>query len=215
MINDIKHIFNKGVNKSPIFLDDSDKKRFLESLYKLNNKGRALRDRSKDMFQNPPGQKKIVEVLKWTLMPNYFHLLLLEKETGGITEFIKRLTNSYTKYFNIKYKRSGYLFQNKTQTLLIERKEQFLYIPSYIDLSSLSLSYPSWKENGVKNADRAMEWLTDYEWSSFYDYQDVMQRKYNCLINQAEFYKNFSTNKNKYKTDLLKLIKEPLNKLDR
>lgn len=210
MTKNIKHIFNRGINKNPIFLDEADKRRFIESLYKLNNKGSAIRDRSRNMFNKPPEQKKLVEILKWTLMPNHFHLLLLEKEKGGITEFIKRLANSYTKYFNMKYKRSGYLFQNRTQTLLLETKQQFQYIPSYIDLSPLSLSYPNWKENGVHNADKAIDWLADYEWSSFYDYEKNIPRDYSCIINKDKFYEEFETNIDKYRKELVKLVENPI-----
>jgi len=213
MKKNVKHIFNRGINKSPIFLDNSDKKRFIESLYKLNNKGTAIRDRSQNMFKKPPKQKRLVEVLKWTLMPNHFHLLLLENEKGDITEFIKRLANSYTKYFNIKYKRSGYLFQNKTQTLLLENDQQFQYIPSYIDLSPLGLSYPDWKEIGIHNGDKAIDWLADYEWSSFHDYEKDIARDYSCIINKEKFYEIFETDIDKYRKELIKLVENPIKKV--
>lgn len=210
MINDIKHIFNRGIKKNPIFLDDHDRRRFVESLYKFNNQDGAIRDRSSDFFQDPPEQKKLVEILQWSLLPNHFHLLLLERVDGGITEFIKRLANGYTKYFNIKYKKSGYIFQNTTKSVLLETDQQFLYIPFYIDLNPLDQAYPNWKNIPVQNPNKAIEWLCEYEWSSYYDYQNERKRNFSCLINTDKFYSLFDTNKKRYKNELVKLIKNPL-----
>jgi len=86
-----------------------------------------------------PDQEKIVEILKWTLLPNHYHLLLYEKVDGGVLEFVKRLGNSFTKYINIKRGASGYLFQNSAKIIQITNNRHFLYIPFYIDLNILDL----------------------------------------------------------------------------
>ena len=44
-------------------------------------------------------------------MPDHFHLLLEEAEDGNVSKFLSLVTNSYTKYFNARYKRSGPLFK--------------------------------------------------------------------------------------------------------
>ena len=86
-----------------------------------------------------------MEVLKWTLLPNHYHLLLYEKVEGGVLEFVKRLGNSFTKYINIKREASGYLFQNSAKIIQITKNEQFLYIPFYIDLNILDIIYKKMK----------------------------------------------------------------------
>jgi len=212
MISEIKHVFNRGVNKNLIFFNDSDKKRFIESLYKFNNKKGALRNTSKSIFQNKPKQEKLVEILKWSLMPNHFHLLLLEIEEGGITEFIKRLANGYTKYINIKYKKSGYLFQNTTKMVLVENDSQYLYIPFYVDLNPLDLAFPNWNNNGIKNKEKALQYLRNNKWSSYYDYQNGVPRDYSCLIDKDKFYELFNTDKDQYEKELKDLIENPIKK---
>ena len=80
MVGDIYHICNRGVRKEKIFDNDSDYLRFVLNLYRLNNKNGSLRIyphyKSVNLF---PDQEKIVEVLKWTLLSNHYHLLLYEK----------------------------------------------------------------------------------------------------------------------------------------
>jgi putative transposase len=212
MINDIKHVCNRGIDKNDIFADDHDRQRFVDSLYKFNNEGGAIRSRIYPLLNNPPPQEKIVEILMWTLIPNHFHLLLQEKVEGGISEFINRLGNGYTKYFNIRHKRSGFLFQNRTKMILLENNRQFLYIPYYIDLNILDVISPNWKRDKVRNAETALRAMGKYKWSSFYDYFNNNNRDLSCVINQELFYNLFNINKKKYEKELLDFIKNPIEK---
>jgi len=79
--------------------------------------------------------KKIIEVICYCLMPNHFHFLLRQLVDGGITEFISKLSNSYTKYFNIKHKRIGPLLQGEFKSVLVESNEQLLHLSRYIHLN--------------------------------------------------------------------------------
>jgi putative transposase len=218
MKGDIKHVFNRGVNKINTFNSDADRQRFIECLYKFNNKDTAIRSEAEDFFKNPPPQEeKIVEILKWALMPNHFHLLLYEVVDGGITEFIKRLGNGYTKYFNIKNKRSGYLFQNTARMVLLENNAQFQYIPFYIDQNIIDIKFPNWKENGLKNTEEVIDFLKNYKWSSFTDYIRqpatlTSQRDFSCLINKEMFYNLFDITEKEYQKELTGLIKNPITK---
>ena len=201
MIGDIAHVCNRGVEKRQIFIDKKDYLRFVENLYLLNNKDGKLRTEWKDIFQNPtllPEQDKLVEILRWVILPNHYHLLIKEVVEGGIVEFTKRLGNAYTKYFNIKYDgRSGYLFQNSAKILVIREDRHYLYIPFYIDLNALDLSHVPLKKEKVFN------FLMDYEWSSFKDFYSVSQ--YAPVINQEEFYGNFDFDADSYKKQVVNL----------
>lgn len=104
----------------------------------------------------PDLSKKIIEILAFCLMPNHFHLLLKQIKEGGITEFVSKVTNSYTKYFNTKYTRVGPLFQGEFKSVIVEDDEQLLHLSRYIHLNPLVLYL-------VKNLDQ-------YEWSSYREY---------------------------------------------
>ena len=207
MEGDIFHILNRGMEKGIIFLDKKDYLRFLCCLYKFNNKDTAIsfsRDNI-NFLAEPPKQNKIVEILKWTLMSNHYHLLLQEKVNGGAVEFVKRLGNGYTKYFNIKYSRSGYLFQNAAKIILIKRIEHFLYLPFYIDANPLELIESQWEENGPKNIKKSMEFLKSYRWSSYKDYVGIPN--FSAIINQDLFWKLFDTNSNQYQKDFTEWLR--------
>ncbi|MFA6094797.1 MAG: transposase [Candidatus Paceibacterota bacterium] len=164
------------------------------------------------MFVDPPKQEKLVEILQWVLMPNHYHLLLVEKTEGGITEFMKRLGNSFTKYINIKYKRSGYLFQNKAQILLLENDAHFLYIPYYIDLNPLDLKFINWKKDGLLDCDSAVHFLEEYRWSSRFDY--VRCREYRDVINRELFYEIFDLTEEDYNKEMKDIIVNPIQKME-
>lgn len=207
MIGDVVHICNRGFNKEKIFNDEADFVRFVESLYKFNNKNGALRFQGKSIFSDPPEQDRLVDILKWSLLPNHYHLLLHEKIEGGVVEYTKRLGNGYTKYFNIKNRRSGYLFQNSAKIIPIENHAHFLYIPFYVELNPLDSFDKSWRTDGVRNLSRALDFLSNYPWSSYRDYET--ERDYSCLLSKDVFYDLFETNNANYTKDVRDFLKKP------
>ena len=194
------HIFNRGVNHTPIFLSVRDYKRFLKTV--LYYQGQEVKPRYS--FYNPnihnfTGKGKLVEIIAYCLMPNHFHFLLKQTIDKGIENFVRKSTNSYTKYFNIKNKRIGPLFQGRFQSVHIETNEQLLHLSRYIHLNPI-VSYVA----------RDLE---SYEWSSFKDYfsnlnicsKDVILKQFKS----AEDYKNFLLDQENYAKEL-ELIKHQL-----
>lgn len=206
MVGDIYHVCNRGIRKEKIFDNDSDYFRFVLNLYRLNNKGESLRinphRKSIDSF---PEQDKIVEVLKWTLLPNHYHLLLYEKVDGGVLEFVKRLGNSFTKYINIKREASGYLFQNSARIIPITTNEHFLYIPFYIDLNLLDLIYPK-SEHRKINIKKSLDFFKSYQWSSFRDYFCDKTSGFSKIINKDLFYELFDIDPSDYQKELCEFL---------
>jgi len=90
-------------------------------------------------------------------MPNHFHLLLRQIDEEGVSPFIGRLANSYTKYFNTKYEKSGHVFQGPFQATHIDSNEQLLYTSAYVHRNPREIK--GWKDK---------EDL--YPWSSYQDY---------------------------------------------
>jgi len=117
------HVFNRGVGKNDIFFDERDKIRFLVSILYFqssiiisNPSYYVSHFREHRVFPNSKKtldkilENRVVELVNFCLMPNHFHLTLFEKEEGGISHYMQRIQNAYTKYFNTKYKKSGHLF---------------------------------------------------------------------------------------------------------
>lgn len=131
------HVFNRGVEKRKIFLDESDYKRFLQTLYYYQFSGPKprfsthKRFRLQDFNKNP----KIVELTSYCLMPNHFHLLIKQIKNNGVQEIVRKVINSYTKYFNTRYKRVGHLFQGTFKAVPVETDEQLIHLSRYIHLN--------------------------------------------------------------------------------
>lgn len=131
------HVYNRGVEKRQIFMEDKDYQRFLQTIYYYQFNGPKprfsthKRFKIKDFDKNP----KIVEIVCYCLMPNHFHLLLKQLKDNGIQEFLSKVTNSYTKYFNTKYKRVGPLLQGQFKAVSIETDEQLVHLSRYIHLN--------------------------------------------------------------------------------
>jgi len=178
-INDqIYHIYNRGVEKRDIFMNDSDYSRFVYNLFEFNDITPAQNHTCKNHsfsfseveLRRIEERNPFIEILAFCLMPNHYHLLIKQKVDGGIVKFMQKLGTGYTNYFNTKYERVGALFQGKFKAVLIENDAQLLHIPYYIHCNPLDLKYPKWKERGLKNPKGALEFLGNYRWSSFKDY---------------------------------------------
>ncbi|MBI2012070.1 transposase [Candidatus Daviesbacteria bacterium] len=152
------HIYNRGVEKKPIFNNRRDYQRFYKSLsyYQLQGPKPSYSKFFQPKMTKIDFSKKIVEVICFCLMPNHFHFLVKQTIDGGVTEFISKLSNSYTKYFNIKYRRVGPLFQGEFKAVLVESDEQLIHLSRYIHLNP-TVSYLT-KD------------ITQYEWSSYREY---------------------------------------------
>lgn len=174
--NHFYHIYNRGVDKRKIFNSDNDRFRFLKTLQILNdtkatyldlrlvlnpivNQSLAL---TKDEERNP-----WVRIHAFCLMPNHFHFLIEQATDKGITKFLHKISTSYTKYFNLKNKRTGRLFEGTFKAILIEKDEYLLHLSRYIHLNPIELVEPKWKEKGIKNFKKIKKFLKEYKWSSY------------------------------------------------
>ncbi len=151
------HIFNRGVARMPIYNNAFDYRHFLNTVIYYRNDGPKPRF---SFFRNQPlpldKNRKIVDIVCYCLMPNHFHFMLRQKRENGITEFVSKVSNSYTKYFNVKNKRVGPLLQGEFKSVHVESNEQLLHLSRYIHLNPL-IGYV------VKELDL-------YRWSSYHEY---------------------------------------------
>src|SRR3990167_6565203 len=112
------HVVKRGARGMPISKDRSDQWRFVRLLYHMNDSFKddfwERNTQELAIFERPqewPERKPLVAILAWTLMPNQFHLVLKEIQTGGVSKFLQKLCGSMTTHFNSKYKEHGSIFQ--------------------------------------------------------------------------------------------------------
>lgn len=139
-VNDhIYHIYNRGSEKRVVFEDKYHYRRFLKTMayYQLKGPKPKFSHFFKYQAFKTARAQRLVDILAYCLMPNHFHLLIKQKEEGGITEMMTKLILSYTKYFNTKHNRVGALFQGQFKAVLIESDEQLIHISRYIHLNPI------------------------------------------------------------------------------
>ena len=147
--NQVYHIFNRGVEKRDIFSDDRSRKRFLDVLtyyrttqqpFKYTNFLKLnLEDRAQ-IQQTQLLQSLDIKLLGFVLMPNHYHLLVEQISDGGISMFMKKSQDSYTKYFNTKNERVGPLFQGVFKAIRIESEDNY-YVSYDIFTQSVHSTY--------------------------------------------------------------------------
>ena len=169
------HIYNRGIDKREIFLDEQDYSVFIGYMKFYLDKpilqGQALKGVNGKTV--PPSRisknyTNEISLLAYCLMPNHFHFLIRQSSDRGIAEFMQSLLLKYVLYFNKRYKRVGSLFQSRYKTVLIHNEDQFIYITKYIHRNAIDLvpSRPG------------LEGLRDYKYSSYGNYLGLFKQSW-------------------------------------
>jgi len=161
------HIYNRGVDKRAVFIDEKDYQKFLRNLKDFNNKSyyeqrESVIEEKKELSSFLEGLEKVVEIIVYSLAPNHFHLILKQLTDNGISNFMHKIGTSSTNYFNKKYGRSGSLFQGPYKLIHIENNDYLLWLSGYV--------------NGnieIHRIDKA----ESYKWSSFQNFLGKEQNK--------------------------------------
>lgn len=106
------HIMMRGNEKKNLFLDEEDKRWFLETLFIKKKETGFL-------------------IYAYCLMNNHIHLLIREGQES-IATTMKRVNASYAYYFNQRYQRVGHLFQDRFKSEPIEDERYLMAVVRYI-----------------------------------------------------------------------------------
>jgi putative transposase len=176
--NTIYHIYNRGINRANIFIEERNYAHFLNLYTK---------------YIDP-----IADSFAFCLLRNHFHILVRIKSEQEITELLQsglnqlpqktlvpskqfsHFFNSYAKAINKAYGRTGSLFQHPFGRVPVTNPEQFYRVVSYIHQNpqkhKLVADFRSWKYSSYNmmlsdaptrlHRDRVLEWFggkTGYE----------------------------------------------------
>jgi putative transposase len=131
------HLYNRGVNKQPIFHEPSDYFYFLKILKNYLSPENRLNQITG--LVDPMNLSSEIQLVSFTLMPNHYHLLVKQFSQNGITHLTQRILTTYVKFFNRKYPRIGPLFEGKLKGILVETDSYLLHLSRYIHRNCLSL----------------------------------------------------------------------------
>jgi putative transposase len=149
------HVYARGASRQPIFLEHADYTYFIYLLKRYLAKEQSV---SKAGVAYPNYHEGL-ELLVFCLMGNHFHLMVYQIEAGSLARFMKSLMVSYSRYFNLKYKRSGALFESRYKASPISSNAYLLHVSRYIHLNPRSWKrYPYSSIESYRSGD-APDWL--------------------------------------------------------
>ncbi len=178
------HVYNRGVEKRIIFLDNDDYNVFLGLLKKyLSGDKKAANTNNRHKF---PSLQDEVNLLAYCLMPNHVHLLLHELTGRGIERLMRRVMTGYVMYFNNRYRRVGSLFQGPYKASRITSDAYLYHISRYIHLNPEG--YQVWPYSSYKyyaNAN-APQWLNVKIILELFDNTDAYRTFVSDYVNNHE-----------------------------
>ncbi|MBI5212130.1 MAG: transposase [Nitrospirae bacterium] len=152
------HIITRGNQRQKVFKHEDDSTKYLETVAKYKEKyGFAL--------------------YAYVLMSNHVHLLI---ETGKVplSKILQGINQSYTMYYNKRYRTAGHLFQGRYKAILCDKDEYLLALLKYIHFNPMRAKIAAPGE---------------YKWSSHVSYTSRQSK--DTLVDTEKVLKLFSGNK--------------------
>lgn len=111
----VYHITSRGNNRKPIYKDDEDRRIFLETLQKTNEKYNWI-------------------CHAYCLMNNHYHLVI-ETNDGNLSKGMRLLNGVYTQTYNRRHDKVGHIFQGRYKAILIQKESHLLEVCRYVVLN--------------------------------------------------------------------------------
>jgi putative transposase len=132
----IYHIIMRGINRQTIFNEDEDYHRFLQTL-------KYYKEQSE------------YQIFAYCIMNNHIHLLL-KPGLEPLEQIMRRICGKFVYWYNQKYERVGYLFQDRFKSEPVEDDSYFLTALRYIHQNPLKAGL--------------VDDIEQYPWSSYRAY---------------------------------------------
>ncbi len=189
--NHFYHIYSRSIAGYKIFNEISDYERFFKLLnfYRYNgfeykcSRFLELDSSLQDEILWPLVTQNdvLIRITAFCLMPTHIHLILEQTKDNGISKYMGRVLNGYSRYFNTKHHRLGPLWSGRFKNVLVDRDDQLLHLTRYIHLNPTSAGLVTDPE----------EWI----FSSYNEYIHPLEYS-NSLINKVDLF-NFSSDQYK------------------
>ena len=128
------HVVHRGNNRADCFFRDEDRAFYLFHLSRLLPRSEC-------------------DLHAYCLMGNHVHLLLSARVASGCGRLMKGIAQLYAQYINKTYGRSGYLWESRYKSCLVQLEDYLLACYRYIELNPV-------RARLVRRPD-------EYPWSSY------------------------------------------------
>jgi hypothetical protein len=124
----------------------------------------------------------LVDIFSFALVKDHYHLGLVPSSRDGIPKFMQKLNLAFAKYFNMRYKRQGPLFEGRFAGAPITSSAQLNVILRYINIKKvLDMHESGWQGQGNQDKKTPLDFLTLYPYSSF---PDLFQNRSSQLVSE-------------------------------
>jgi len=207
---EVYHIYNRSIAEFKIFNTESDFLRIKNMIryYQFGDmplkfsRFVKLEDIQKYGFNDyiaslTKAKEKIIQIVAYCFMPTHLHLILKPLKDDGISIFMHRVLDSYSRYFNTLHNRKGPLWQGRFKNVLVKTDDQLLHLTRYLHLNPVTAylvkkpeewKASSYKEYSIKNNKN----------------EDVCDYKELLNIDHSE-YKKFTKDNISYQRELSKI----------
>ncbi|HNS32359.1 MAG TPA: transposase [bacterium] len=178
----IYHVLSRSISNYVVFRSKSDYQRMKTAL--LFFMQRRSMSFSKYMlykdsnYRMPEGiiknsqEEGSVDIIAYCIMPTHIHILLSQRSDNGISNYMNRILNSYTKHFNASHRRRGPLWEGRFKKVLLEKEKDILNMTRYIHLNPV-LSFM---------VDKAEKW----DYSSYGEYTGKEKGEVFCSLSSLK-----------------------------
>ncbi len=167
------HVIVRGNQRQRIFRDPADYQKYLLTLTVYRNR-----------YQ--------FRLYAYVLMGNHVHLLLEAGEVP-LSKVLQGISQTYTLYYNRRYRTVGHLFQGRYKAILCDRDAYLLGLLKYIH------------ENPLRA--KIVKSLRDYPWSSHHAYDGKSNP--HGLVETDQVLRMFSENKGRARGKYRQFMNEP------
>jgi putative transposase len=113
------HIFNRGADRRDIFANEENYRYLLRLIHKYS-------------------KEKATAIVSYCLMPNHYHLLVCQKSSTPVSEFIECIFKAYAQAFNKQQGRKGFLFEGRFKHVPVTKQSYFVHLMRYIHLNPVA-----------------------------------------------------------------------------
>lgn len=115
------HIMVRGNQKQATFFENEDFLKYLDLMRHYK-------------------KKYHFKLYGYCLMPNHVHLILEVKEAPNLGKIMQGLNQTYTIWFNKKYKKVGHLWQGRYKSMVIQKNKYMLDCIEYVELNPIRVN---------------------------------------------------------------------------
>ncbi|MDD2909286.1 MAG: transposase [Candidatus Gracilibacteria bacterium] len=151
------HIYNKGFDSQTVFHGPKDYERFINTIIRYQNEFNEI------------------ILYSYCLMPNHFHLLIKENSIEGptkIPDFMRKIQNSYAKYFNLKYNKKGPVFIGRYNAKPVNND-------NYLQMAIVYINFNPIKHKFVDN-------ITDWQYTSYNYLTGIKSNNLTPVLNSTD-----------------------------